>query len=358
MMNTRLERPAPFTRAFRETEGLPSLPVDERTNEMRTIYSAKVHKLILGQKHSGNNSKPGSRSHSRPGTAASEAAKRNLVVGKGVSAPGSKVERGPTSGLTFVDSIDTSVSMLSIGSIVDDFRRLMFSNQSSSQGGAVMAPGATEQEDTNKGEPDVRMGEVHGSDVFSPPQNTNISLSPIRRPRTPAAWAHPQLFCRYPNCKQLFKNAFDLFNHTKSAHTEKRNFHQSVVPVRSSDSYRLASGDIDPRPRSPPKRANCSGLLPEVPRTKQPSPDKNGLVWPVEVLQQQNKFQESFLMADFRAHSAKLREYNNAITQDVKEKQWALNKSPGKPLKSNVAGLPSSPISAATTLTSGENGVN
>ena len=45
--------------------------------------------------------------------------------------------------------------------------------------------------------------------------------------------------------------------------------------------------------RSPPKRENCSGLLPSVPRNRKPSPDRTGVVWPVDVLQQQNKSQEN-----------------------------------------------------------------
>ena len=48
----------------------------------------------------------------------------------------------------------------------------------------------------------------------------------------------------------------------------------------------------DSRPRSPPRRENCSGLLPEVPRNRKPSPDRTGVVWPVDVLQQQNKWKE------------------------------------------------------------------
>ena len=327
MMNTRIEMPARFTRSFRETESLPTLPVEERTSDMRTIYSAKGLKLILGQKHT--DSKPGSRTQtpkpSRPASSkasrpSTSDAKKPMPVGKGVSRPGSKIERGPNNGLTFENSIDMSVSMLSIGSIVGDFQRLM--NVRSND-----AP--TEQANPPE---DSMLGSVEDEPSLSQSQQSPLTayrpLSPLRRPLTPAAWSNPKLFCRYPECKQQFKSAFDLFNHTKKAHTVLRNFHQSVVPVRESGSYRL-DGDIDPRARSPPKRANCSGILPDVPKTKLPSPDKNGLVWPVQVLQQQNKFQESFQMADFRAHSAKLRDYNNLVTQEAKEKNWALNKSPG-----------------------------
>jgi hypothetical protein len=152
-------------------------------------------------------------------------------------------------------------------------------------------------------------------------------LSPLRRPITPAAWQNPALYCRYPQCKKQFKSAFDLYAHTRKAHTDTRNFSRSVVPQRSSTSYRLADGEIDPRKRASPTRPNCSGLLPEVPKTRVPSPDKHGMMWPVEVLNAQKKFNEEHELASFRAHSAKLREYNQLVTADA---NWALNKSPTK----------------------------
>ena len=44
-------------------------------------------------------------------------------------------------------------------------------------------------------------------------------------------------------------------------------------------------------------------------------------------LRAKNKFQEAQELATFRAHSAKLREYNLLVVQNLKEKQWSLNKS-------------------------------
>jgi hypothetical protein len=307
MMNTRLDKPARFTRAFRETEEIIPLPVDVRTQDMRSIYNEKLKKLILGQKHS---SKPNSRSASRPSTAPKRSRPstgKDVPVGKGVSQPGSKPSRPPTSGLTFQDSIETSMSMLSIGQILDEFHSSVTSQI---------------------GEPQSPIGSPENPENSNTKGRDNPILSPLRRPITPAAWKHPKLFCRYPNCKLQFKSAFDLFTHTRKSHTDERNFQQSVVPQRSSVSYRLAQGEIDPRRRASP-RSNCSGLLPEVPKAKLPSPDKYGLVWPVEVMQQQSKFQQENELANFRAHSAKLRDYNATITEE-QHSSWVLNKSPIK----------------------------
>ena len=113
MMNTRMQKPARFTRAFRETEAIIPIPVEERTSDMRSIYSKRGEKLILGQK---NDSKPSSRpttsASSKPTSRPNTTSRGDTPVGKGVSQPGTKPFKPPSSGLTFQDSIDASVSML------------------------------------------------------------------------------------------------------------------------------------------------------------------------------------------------------------------------------------------------------
>jgi len=281
-MNTRMERPARFTRAFRETEAIIPIPVEERTSEMRNIYTKRGEKLILGQKNDG--SRPSTAPKSRPNTAAA-AGRAKTPVGKGVSQPGTRPKRAPSSGLTFQDSIDASMSMLSIGLILDDFHSLMSNERSN----------ATQALDPAN--PDASLFDSAATAGAPRP------LSPLRRAITPSAWLQPKLFCRYPQCKQEFKSAFDLYAHTRKAHTDSRNFARTVVPPRSSTSYRLvADGEIDPRKRASPHRPNCSGLLAEVPKTRVPSPDKHGMMWPVEVLHAQKKFNEEHELAAFRAH--------------------------------------------------------
>ena len=83
-------------------------------SDMRSIYSKRVEKLILGQK---NGSKPSSRSGTArtgkpPNSRPSTTSRSVTPVGKGVSQPGTKPLKPPSSGLTFQDSIDASVSML------------------------------------------------------------------------------------------------------------------------------------------------------------------------------------------------------------------------------------------------------
>ena len=82
-------------------------------------------------------------------------------------------------------------------------------------------------------------------------------------------------------------------------------------------------------------------ILPDVPKNRPHSPDKTGIVWPVEVLQQQSKWQEGHQIELFAQHSAKLRSINAQLLADKKEKYSALNKS-AKMLPSDLRN-PSSP---------------
>jgi hypothetical protein len=309
-----MEKPARFTRAFRDHEHLPGIPVHERTEEMRRIFSQQGTKLVLGQKHTTpKNSRPNSRSAtSRPGTSSKNRRLDNSQgppLGKGVSRPGSVHSRPPTSGLTFQDSIDISESMLSIGAIIDDFKNSLADER--------IVQDVSLDGDTNA-----------SRDI----DDNNYPIVPVRKPLTPAPWDKPKLYCRYPSCKKEFKSAFDLFHHTRSFHTAERNFQQTITPSPTKTSGHRGPGggdmsQVDPRRRPSPTRKNCSGILPDVPKTPIPSPDKYGVVWPVDVLRDQNKFQEAQELATFRAHSAKLREYNLLVVQNLKEKQWSLNKS-------------------------------
>ena len=70
------------------------------------------------------------------------------------------------------------------------------------------------------------------------------------------------------------------------------------------------TGAIDPFHKRPPSRTNCSGLLPAVPRSRPPSPDATGVVWPVEVLQQQTKWQEAMDAKLLREHARELQLVN------------------------------------------------
>jgi hypothetical protein len=200
--------------------------------------------------------------------------------------------------------------MLSIGAIIDDFHSSL----------------SVERERCTDGET--------GSSLTGPASSGagDRPISPTRRALTPSPWDNPKLYCRYPSCKKEFRSAFDLYHHTRAMHTDTRNFQRTITPSPTKTSGHRGPGgtdtrDIDPRRRPSPTRSTCSGILPDVPRAPQPSPDKYGVVWPVDVLRDQGKFQEAHELEAFRVHSAKLREYNTSLTMGLQEKQWALNKS-------------------------------
>ena len=136
MMNTRIVKPVAFTREAREQATLDSIPVPEQIRHMRDIYTRKQEKLILGVRHGDKASKkkrskrrsrsPGKR---RTGTVAS--ARNPPRAGGSRAGTRPSAENQGHSGMNFASSIDASVSMLSIGTIIDEFNSILGSAKAS-----------------------------------------------------------------------------------------------------------------------------------------------------------------------------------------------------------------------------------
>ena len=222
-----------------------------------------------------------------------------------------------------------SVSMLSISSVIDEFKSLMSQELSESvkneSGVCNKAP---------RSAPSMAASSVSGSsvskDLFDSSSITSStkSIAPLRSKKKGSKYEfeNVKLYCRFPKCNKEFKRAFDLYVHTRKEHGHlmSRPF-KEPVGVKATRPH--TTGAIDPFHKRPPSRTNCSGLLPAVPRSRPPSPDATGVVWPVEVLQQQTKWQEAMDAKLLREHARELQLVNMKLTMSMKQQRFAGNKS-------------------------------
>ena len=318
-MDCRLIKPVPFSREARLHAEIPTTPVNVRVKDIKTCYSRKIEKLVLGQRHSTADPKKdrkrgGSRKASRKGRRSKSPGKSSLDFGD--------TERTGE----FAGDMEGSISMLSIGSVIDSFKSLMSQELSTS----VAKDGNIDPASSYA--PPMTAPSASGSlpqDLFDAGSAAStIKIAPLRgqKKRNKYEFEKVKLYCRFPNCNKEFKHAFDLYVHTRKEHGHlmSRPFKE---PVGVQATRPHTTGAIDPFHKRPPSRTNCSGLLPAVPKSRPSSPDATGVVWPVEVLQQQTKWQEAMDADLLREHARELQLVNMRLTMSMKKEQFAGNKS-------------------------------
>lgn len=304
-MDTRLERPVPFSREARLHAEIPNTPVDVRIKDIQACYNRKNEKLVLGQRHA---TKKSSRKRDRGRKGKRRSKSPGQTWGSLGQDRGNLDETNPLGGPQI--NLEESVSMLSIGSVIDEFKSLL--NQE------LSVPGSS------VGRPQSQ-GDFNESNSNS--SQSTIGIAPLRRKEKPGKYQFEEakLYCRFPGCNKEFKHAFELYVHSRKEHGHEasRPFKEPVIRATRPNT----TGSIDPFHKRPPLRANCSGVLPAVPKSRPPSPDATGVVWGVDVLNQQRKWTELMDADLFREHTKDLKKVNAQLTLQLKSGHFALNKS-------------------------------
>ena len=305
-MDTRLERPIPFSREARLHAEIPNTPVDVRIKDIQACYNKRNEKLVLGQRHTTKKSNKGDKG--RRG----RSKRRGKSPGSGKMTAGDRksgetnIMGGPAINL------EDSVSMLSIGTVIDEFKSLM--TQELSMQDSVANDGSTAST------------RPQSQGLFPEGSKSTLGIAPLRKStRSKYQFEEVKLYCRFPKCNKEFKHAFDLYVHSRNehAHLASRPFKEPVIQSTRPNT----TGSIDPFHKRPPVKANCSGILPAVPKSRPPSPDATGVVWGVEVLQQQRKWNDLIDAERFREHTKDLKKVNAQLTLDLKASRFANNKS-------------------------------
>lgn len=306
-MNTRLERPIPFSREARAHAEIPNTPVNVRVKDIQACYNQKNEKLVLGQRHTTkkpNKGDKGRRGRSKRRSASPGQSRTTRGVGKGG-------ETNPLGGPAI--NLEESVSMLSIGSVIDEFKSLM--TQELSMQDSVANGGSTVST------------RPQSQGLFPEGSQSTLGIAPLRKNTKSNKYAFKEvkLYCRFPNCNKEFKHAFDLYVHSRNEHGHQalRPFKQPVIQSTRPST----TGSIDPFHKRPPIKVNCSGILPAVPKSRPQSPDATGVVFSVEVLQQQRKWNDGIDAERFREHTKDLKKVNAQLTLELKATRFANNKS-------------------------------
>ena len=321
-MDCRLIKPVPFSREARLHAEIPTTPVNVRVKDIKSCYSQVNEKLVLGQRHSTADPKKSRKQRS--------SRKASRKGGRRSKSPGtSSMGVGEADGTAeFTGDLGGSVSMLSISSVIDEFKSLMSQEVSAS----MVNEGSVSDQPSNSALP-MTAPSVSGSlsqDLLDSGSTTasTINIAPLRSKKKSSKYEFEKakLYCRFPKCNREFKRAFELYLHTRKEHGHlmSRPF-KEPVGVKATRPH--TTGAIDPFHKRPPSRTNCSGVLPAVPRSRPPSPDATGVVWPVEVLQQQTKWQEAMDAELLREHARELQLANMKLTMSMKQQQFSLNKS-------------------------------
>ena len=313
-MDTRIDRPVPFSREARLHSEIPTTPVYVRIKDIQACYNRKNEKLVLGQRHTSNkSSRKGDKRHKR-----GNRNRRSKSPGRNRASAGPDVDKVNPLGGPLIN-LEESVSMLSIGSVIDEFKSLLtheLSVQGSETGvGESLATGLPSKDLSNR-----------ENSTIASSQPTN-GIAPLRKRQTSKKYPFEEvkLYCRYPGCNGEFKNAFDLYVHSRKehAHQAMRPFKEPVLQATRPNT----TGSIDPFHKRPPVKLNCSGILPAVPKSRPPSPDATGVVWGVDVLNQQRKWSELLDAERFREHTKDLKKANAQLTLELDSGRFALNKS-------------------------------
>ena len=319
---------------------IPNTPVDVRIKDIQTCYSRKNEKLVLGQRHaSADPKKSRKRGKSKKDSRRNN---RSRSPGKGES-----LDRTNTFATGEFPDMQGSVSMLSIGSVIEEFKSLMsqelssisakeslprpVSNSVASLNSQSQSQSQLQSQSQTQPQSEAQsISQSQSQDLFDSgnSQTSTIKIAPLRGQKKAGKYNFEKvkLYCRFPKCTKEFKHAFDLYVHTRKehGHLTSQPFKEPVGPQATRPH---TTGTIDPFHKRPASRSNCSGILPAVPRSRPPSPDATGVVWPAEVLQQQSKWQENMDAESLRVHARELQLVNMRLTLDLKKKGFALNKS-------------------------------
>ena len=213
-MDCRLEKPIAFSREARLHAEIPNTPVDTRIKDIQACYSRRNEKLVLGQRHT---SKRGDKKSKKRG-GSRKGDRRDKSPGRGSSSSGNRGVETTFNSMGGPDiNLEGSVSMLSIGSVIDEFKSFMSQELAATNDSAVRDDKSSSSGAalSHSQRPQTNTFDRHaGSSSTSTSTSTSaIGIVPLRKPRKGQSYQFEEvkLYCRFPKCDKEFKHAFDLY---------------------------------------------------------------------------------------------------------------------------------------------------